>query len=1573
MSRRCHATLSAVFCASLLALFGCGGGGSSTGGGNLPVKSIAPTVAFNGWAPNDAALLQYQVYTFSASATDPNLGGSITQFQWNFGDGTTQVTPVVLSGGKATTTASYSYVTSGTPTLSVVAQDAAGLSSTPATQALTVTAAPSPLTVTFTTPTTATPVNTAVGSSVQVTFAVQVVNTGTGTVSASGVTLSPGDATATVGTPTDMGGGLWNIVVTYPGAATPGSRDATPTVQIKDSNGITSSVVTGPVITIKTVSGVDSAPVITLVATPALVAGTNATWQNVPIAFVATATDPDGDTLTYSWTFGDGGSGDVTATQNVSALSQSHTYKTAGVYPVTFTADDGRGVAGVSVKSITLNLNILANGAPTLTIAQAPASPTYANVPITFTATVGDPNGDVVTLTWNFGDGSAPVVGTNPVTHSFAATGSTTVQATADDGKGGVTVVSTTLNVLQNRPPVCQITTAAANLYQNKSYTFTATATDPDVGDTVTQYQWNFGDGSGIQTSASGTLNHTYASSFTGNASVSVCAVDNHGSTGNFSPAVVFPVLATPLPVVTFTSPAATSLNVDLSPATVTQVFTLTATNPRAGTTGVTDPIPVGNITFLPNDPAATVTSAVSTGGGSYSFTVKYTGAAAAGTRTSAPTAYATDSLGIVGLASTGPVMTLNTLGVNHAPTITLTTPATDNTVAWTSKPFSLGFTLTDQDNDPVTYTVDWGDGQPVSTGTTTTATTTGVAETLTHTYLDAFTAATKGVSIKVTATDNRSANNQAVAQTRLVTVTYNAPPTATITTPQASGTAPTGLQGGVNPPYVVVPLQGQLAFAGTSTLPGSQDPLASQVWTFPSGTPSTLTGDTPSGNVMFAGTQGVITPVTVTYTVTDAFGRTASATKQVLVDGKNTQLFNLSFQYRLKSDNNTTTSLTTVTTQGNGLGAPVQIYQDGLSNTYNVQNQAQLAGAQAAVQIPVRSDLPFYIEIPGFGNDNTTYLMRIPNAPTGAYADSSLAVAPPAGSSNFSFSSVTAPWGPTLQIVTAQGFAAESNLPPQRMLAGYTDIIIGASPNPANNRWLNRLSVPSSDPLAVQWPQSNNSVGLANGITAYQLFAEWPTLLLTRKTGDLAETVPDATSGAGISTDLGFVMNYPTYVLSTPGSQTYAAFSMQAFRVPAGVTDPYQLSPAWQSAGAEMNSTFVNPHAGLNPVPVGAGVPIFFDHLVSAAPGATPLAGGISSLTLPYDPNDPNRTPLAAPTTRGYSGIAQLFSYSEYLWSTVWAQPLVLNSARPSLAATLSTFPYFRYSTPAAWPKASGISPDNSAFDLTVHGGGVFDGSAPVGLNGAAAPTTGVGHFYWTAYTPSYQGDANSGAAIARTWLADDSTQQPPNTFAGSATGDATVALGFMTPQDTIVDKRGRNADGSLSGSTLGGYRVTWFNPTKDAGGNPVAPDFWVVELKDGSGTKHFMLPASYPAATQSVTDLIMTDARTYLPSGTTPGAGATVAPGYCWFDIPLELRPSGAATLTVFAVKSILKNHPVAAARVLNRPDWVDAAKTASATMKMLTTVGTPPDLTYAYKIPFNFDWDIVVVNGPMTPVAP
>lgn len=1577
--------LAGIF-VGLLGLVACGGGGASSSGGALPQTSIAPTAVLDGWTPADASLLQYKVYTFAASATDPNIGGAITEFHWDFGDGTTKTTPVVLSAGKATTTAAYSYVASGTPVLSVVAKNAAGLLSAAVTRTVTVDAAPSPLTATIVTPNAALTINPSLGGSVSVTFTVNVVNTGTGTVSASGIQLDPGDATATQTTPINAGSGNWTITVTYPAASAIGTRNATPTVKVVDSNGVSSTAVTGPVITVRTVSAVDNPPVITLVATPKIVAGANSTYQNVPIAFAATATDPDGDTLTYTWTFGDGGSGDVAATQAASALTQAHTYAAAGVYPVTFTANDGRGSTGI--KSITLELNILANGAPTLAVAQAPAAPTYANVPITFTATVTDPNGDLPTLSWDFGDGSTVVTGPGPMTHSFAAAGSTVVTVIADDLKGGVTPWTATLAVLANRPPVSQLTTASKSLFQNKSYDFTATAADPDAGDSVAQYQWDFGDGSttGL-TSAGGpttTISHTYASTFTGNASVKVRAVDSRGSTGDFSPAVVFPVVATPLPAVAFVSPGATVKNVDLGPGgTVDQAFTFTVTNPRASS-GATDPIPVlpadAYIAFSTNDPLAAVTTRVSNGGGSYTFTVRYTGAAAAGTRTSTPTVIATDTLGIQGLSTSGPLMTITTLGANHTPTITITDPATPTSSAYTSKPISFGFTLMDADNDPVTYTVAWGDGTAATTATPTGDFVTGVGVSLAHTYADAFTSTSKSAVITVNATDNRSANATAVTQSRTFTVTFNTLPTAAITSPQDSGSAPTGYT--PNPllaDTVVVPLNGKLAFVGISTNPGSQDAVTT-AWSLPGGVPSSHVGDS-TGDVIFAGTVGVITPNVVTYTVTDPFGRSVSKTKTVLVDGKNTQQFNLSFQFRQKSDNNGTTTLTPVTKATNGLGAPVQIFQDGQSNTYNVQDQTLLTGAKAAVSIPVRSDLPFYIKIPGFsgGTDATTYLMRIPNSPTGAFADPSLEATPTADS-RFSFQNGTAPYNPTLQVVTAQGFAAETALAAQRKLNGYTDLVLGTAP--VNERWLDRLSVPTTDPTgAFPWAQSSNAVGLVDAIPAYQLFAEWPTLLITRKTGDLAEPTPDPTTSAGNHDQLGFVLDYPTYTVGTlTHGDTFSAFSMQAFRVPSGVTDPYQLSPAWQNATAELPNPYPDPHSGLNPVPVGGGVSTFFQTLVNGAPGSSPLAGGIASLPLPYDPNDPDRKPLASPTTRTYSGIRSVFAFSEYLWSTVWARPLVLNSARPYFmdALSLNTYPYFRYSNPSSWPQASGISPDNSAFNLTARGGGVFNASAPVALGGGTAPSTGVGRFFWTAYTPSYSGDASQGQVISRTWLADDATKQPPTSFsAASATGDATSAFGFMPPQDTIVDKRGRTAAGALSGSTLGGYRVTWYNATKDASGNPVAPDFWVVELGVGTSKSHFMLPGSYPAGTQAVTDAIMTDARFYLPSGNAstagPATGDKVGPGYCWFDIPVELRPTSnsGVTLTVFGVKSVLKNHPVTAARALNRPDWMDAIKTATATIKVLSANGS--DLGYAHKVPFNYAWDIVVVNGPATYVAP
>jgi VCBS repeat-containing protein len=141
------------------------------------------------------------------------------------------------------------------------------------------------------------------------------------------------------------------------------------------------------------------------------------------------SSDDDGDSLTYSWDFGDG--------NTAGGVAPSHAFADNGTYAVTLTVDDGQG--GTSSDTLTVNI---ANVAPTASLSGAGTG--VRGQTRTFTLGASDPSSvdqaAGFTFTINWGDGNIETVtgldGTL-ANHVFATTGTFTVTVTARDKNGG--------------------------------------------------------------------------------------------------------------------------------------------------------------------------------------------------------------------------------------------------------------------------------------------------------------------------------------------------------------------------------------------------------------------------------------------------------------------------------------------------------------------------------------------------------------------------------------------------------------------------------------------------------------------------------------------------------------------------------------------------------------------------------------------------------------------------------------------------------------------------------------------------------------------------------------------------------------------------------------------------------------------------------------------------------------------------------------------------------------------------------------------------------------------------------
>jgi len=184
-------------------------------------------------------------------------------------------------------------------------------------------------------------------------------------------------------------------------------------------------------------------PVITSSAS----ANPNPAQTGESVAFTVAANDPDGNTLTYSWTFGDSTSG--------SGSSVSHAYTSAGTYTATVTVSDG-------TQSVTSSVSVTVN-------AVVPPAPVITSS-LTASATVG------TAFTYT-------IIATNNPT-SFNATGLPAGLA-----------VNTTTGVISGTPTTARAYSVTLSA-TNAGGTETATLTLSIAASGLVGY-WKFDDGSG--------------------------------------------------------------------------------------------------------------------------------------------------------------------------------------------------------------------------------------------------------------------------------------------------------------------------------------------------------------------------------------------------------------------------------------------------------------------------------------------------------------------------------------------------------------------------------------------------------------------------------------------------------------------------------------------------------------------------------------------------------------------------------------------------------------------------------------------------------------------------------------------------------------------------------------------------------------------------------------------------------------------------------------------------------------------------------------------------------------------
>jgi len=393
-----------------------------------------------------------QTVFFNGQASTAGQGHTIDSYRWNFGDGT--------SGSGSTVT--HAFTATGTYAVQLTVTDDVGASVTSnGTAVLVSNAAVNPPTANFTFSPSAPVPNQAV-----------LFNASSSTAGA-GHTLSSyawdfGDhGTGTLVSPSH----------TY-------TTTGTFTVTLTVTDEIGQSSVTSKTVTIATTAG--TPPTASFTFSPAAPA------PNQTVLFNASSSTPGaGHTIPstgYAWDFGDGATG--------TGVTPSRSYSAAGTFTVTLTVTDEIGQTSVASRAVTISSSAATPPTPAFTF--SPANPGVLEK-VFFNASTSTPGAGhtIATYAWTFGDGNTGSGVTPTNTYDKAGTYSVQLKVTDEIGQSA-TSAAQTITVGNPPAPTANFTSSPLAPVTGQAVVFDASGSTTAQGQTITNYAWNFGDGTAV-------------------------------------------------------------------------------------------------------------------------------------------------------------------------------------------------------------------------------------------------------------------------------------------------------------------------------------------------------------------------------------------------------------------------------------------------------------------------------------------------------------------------------------------------------------------------------------------------------------------------------------------------------------------------------------------------------------------------------------------------------------------------------------------------------------------------------------------------------------------------------------------------------------------------------------------------------------------------------------------------------------------------------------------------------------------------------------------------------------------